>query len=295
MVIIERRGKIMENSILKAEILSQALPYIQKYNNKIVVIKYGGNAMINEELKMNVITDIVLLSEIGVKVILVHGGGPEISKTLKRVGKESKFIDGLRYTDEETIDIVQMVLAGKTNKDLVKLIMQKGGNATGISGIDNMLIEAEKYESEHDLGYVGAVKEIHPHIIMDMLNNGYIPVVASVGMDKDGNTYNINADTAAAEIASAVGAENMILVSDVPGLLEDKDDESTLLPLVHVYEVNSLMKKGIISGGMIPKVDCCVRALRQDVKKAVIIDGRIPHSILIEMLSKDGIGTMLIR
>ena len=285
----------MENSILKAEILSQALPYIQKYNNKIVVIKYGGNAMINEELKMNVITDIVLLSEIGVKVILVHGGGPEISKTLKRVGKESKFIDGLRYTDEETIDIVQMVLAGKTNKDLVKLIMQKGGNATGISGIDNMLIEAEKYESEHDLGYVGAVKEIHPHIIMDMLNNGYIPVVASVGMDKDGNTYNINADTAAAEIASAVGAENMILVSDVPGLLEDKDDESTLLPLVHVYEVNSLMKKGIISGGMIPKVDCCVRALRQDVKKAVIIDGRIPHSILIEMLSKDGIGTMLIR
>lgn len=285
----------MNKSILKAEILSQALPYIQKYNNKIVVIKYGGNAMINEELKMNVITDVVLLSEIGVKVILVHGGGPEINKTLKRVGKESKFIDGLRYTDDETIDIVQMVLAGKTNKDLVKLIMQKGGNATGISGIDNMLIEAEKYESEHDLGFVGAVKEIHPNVIMDMLDKGYIPVVASVGMDKEGNTYNINADTAAAEIASAVGAENMILVSDVPGLLEDKDDESTLLPLVHVYEVNSLMNKGIISGGMIPKVDCCVRAVRQDVKKAVIIDGRIPHSILIEMLSDEGIGTMIIR
>lgn len=285
----------MNNSIMKAEILSQALPYIQKYNNKIVVIKYGGNAMINEELKMNVITDVVLLSEIGVKVILVHGGGPEINKTLKKIGKESKFINGLRYTDEETIDVVQMVLAGKTNKDLVKLIMQKGGNATGISGIDNMLIEAEKLESEDDLGYVGAIKEIHPHIIMDMLDKGYIPVVASVGMDVQGNTYNINADTAAAEIASAVGAENMILVSDIPGLLEDKDDENTLLPLVHVYEVNSLMKKGIISGGMIPKVECCVRAIRQDVKKAVIIDGRIPHSILIEMLSKDGIGTMFKR
>ncbi len=237
---------MVENSILKAEILSQALPYIQKYNNKIVVIKYGGNAMINEELKMNVITDVVLLSEIGVKVILVHGGGPEINQTLKKIGKETKFINGLRYTDEETIDIVQMVLAGKTNKDLVKLIMQKGGNATGISGIDNMLIEAEKYESEDDLGYVGAVKSIHPHIIMDMLDKGYIPVVASVGMDKDGHTFNVNADTAAAEIASAVGAENMILVSDIPGLLEDKDDENTLLPLVHVYEVNSLMKKGII-------------------------------------------------
>lgn len=286
---------MVENSILKAEILSQALPYIQKYNNKIVVIKYGGNAMINEELKMNVITDVVLLSEIGVKVILVHGGGPEINQTLKKIGKEAKFINGLRYTDEETIDIVQMVLAGKTNKDLVKLIMQKGGNATGISGIDNMLIEAEKYESEDDLGYVGSVKSIHPHIIIDMLDKGYIPVVASVGMDKDGHTFNVNADTAAAEIASAVGAENMILVSDIPGLLEDKDDENTLLPLVHVYEVNSLMKKGIISGGMIPKVDCCVRAIRQNVKKAVIIDGRIPHSILIEMLSKDGIGTMFKR
>ncbi len=283
------------HSILKAEILSQALPYIQKYNNKIVVIKYGGNAMINEELKMNVISDVVLLSEIGVKVILVHGGGPEISGTLKKIGKESKFIDGLRYTDEETIDVVQMVLAGKTNKDLVKLIMQKGGNATGISGIDNMLIEAEKYESKHDLGYVGAVKEIHPNIILDMLDKGYIPVIASVGMDKDGHTYNINADTAAAEIAGALNAENMILVSDIPGLLEDKDDESSLIPLVHVYEVNSLMNKGIISGGMIPKVDCCVRAVRADVKKAVIIDGRIPHSILIEMLSKEGIGTMFIR
>lgn len=284
-----------KNSILKAEILSQALPYIQKYNNKIVVIKYGGNAMINEELKMNVITDVVLLSEIGVKVILVHGGGPEISGTLKKIGKESKFINGLRYTDEETIDVVQMVLAGKTNKDLVKLIMQKGGNAMGISGIDNMLIEAEKYQSDDDLGYVGAVKEIHPDIIMDMLDKGYIPVVASVGMDHDGHTYNINADTAAAEIASAVGAENMILVSDIPGLLNDRNDEDSLIPLVHVYEVNSLMNKGIISGGMIPKVECCVNALRKDVKKAVIIDGRIPHSILIEMLSPEGIGTMFIR
>ena len=284
-----------KNSIVKAEVLSQALPYIQKYNSKIVVIKYGGNAMINEELKMNVIKDVVLLSEIGVKVILVHGGGPEINRTLDKMGKETQFINGLRYTDEETIDVVQMVLAGKTNKDLVKLIMQKGGNAVGISGVDNQLIIAKKHESEDDLGYVGDVDKINPNIIIDMLDKGYIPVIASVGTDEEGHTYNINADTAAAEIAGALGAENMILVSDIPGLLADKDDEGTLIPLVHVYEVNSLIEKGIIDGGMIPKVDCCVRAIRQDVKKAVIIDGRIPHSILIEMLSKEGIGTMFKR
>lgn len=284
-----------KNSIVKAEVLSQALPYIQKYNSKIVVIKYGGNAMINEELKMNVIKDVVLLSEIGVKVILVHGGGPEINRTLDKMGKETQFINGLRYTDEETIDVVQMVLAGKTNKDLVKLIMQKGGNAVGISGVDNQLIIAKKHESEDDLGYVGGVDKINPNIIIDMLDKGYIPVIASVGTDEEGHTYNINADTAAAEIAGALGAENMILVSDIPGLLADKDDEGTLIPLVHVYEVNSLIEKGIIGGGMIPKVDCCVRAIRQDVKKAVIIDGRIPHSILIEMLSKEGIGTMFKR
>lgn len=284
-----------KNSIVKAEVLSQALPYIQKYNSKIVVIKYGGNAMINEELKMNVIKDVVLLSEIGVKVILVHGGGPEINRTLDKMGKETQFINGLRYTDEETIDVVQMVLAGKTNKDLVKLIMQKGGNAVGISGVDNRLIIAKKHESEDDLGYVGDVDKINPNIIIDMLDKGYIPVIASVGTDEEGHTYNINADTAAAEIAGALGAENMILVSDIPGLLADKDDEGTLIPLVHVYEVNSLIEKGFIGGGMIPKVDCCVRAIRQDVKKAVIIDGRIPHSILIEMLSKEGIGTMFKR
>ena len=284
-----------KNSIVKAEVLSQALPYIQKYNSKIVVIKYGGNAMINEELKMNVIKDVVLLSEIGVKVILVHGGGPEINRTLDKMGKETQFINGLRYTDEETIDVVQMVLAGKTNKDLVKLIMQKGGNAVGISGVDNQLIIAKKHESEDDLGYVGDVDKINPNIIIDMLDKGYIPVIASVATDEEGHTYNINADTAAAEIAGALGAENMILVSDIPGLLADKDDEGTLIPLVHVYEVNSLIEKGIIGGGMIPKVDCCVRAIRQDVKKAVIIDGRIPHSILIEMLSKEGIGTMFKR
>ena len=276
-----------KNSIVKAEVLSQALPYIQKYNSKIVVIKYGGNAMINEELKMNVIKDVDLLSEIG--------GGPEINRTLDKMGKETQFINGLRYTDEETIDVVQMVLAGKTNKDLVKLIMQKGGNAVGISGVDNQLIIAKKHESEDDLGYVGDVDKINPNIIIDMLDKGYIPVIASVGTDEEGHTYNINADTAAAEIAGALGAENMILVSDIPGLLADKDDEGTLIPLVHVYEVNSLIEKGIIGGGMIPKVDCCVRAIRQDVKKAVIIDGRIPHSILIEMLSKEGIGTMFKR
>ena len=284
-----------KNSIVKAEVLSQALPYIQKYNSKIVVIKYGGNAMINEELKMNVIKDVVLLSEIGVKVILVHGGGPEINRTLDKMGKETQFINGLRYTDEETIDVVQMVLAGKTNKDLVKLIMQKGGNAVGISGVDNQLIIAKKHESEDDLGYVGDIDKINPNIILDMLEKGYIPVIASVGTDEEGHTYNINADTAAAEIAGALSAENMILVSDIPGLLFDKDDESTLIPLVHVYEVKGLEDKGIISGGMIPKVECCVRAIRQNVKKAVIIDGRIPHSILIEMLSKEGIGTMFKR
>lgn len=285
----------MNKSIIKAEILSQALPYIQDYNDKILVIKYGGNAMINEELKMNVISDVVLLSTIGIKVILVHGGGPEINKTLNKIGKEAKFINGLRYTDEETIDVVQMVLAGKTNKDLVKLIMQKGGKAIGISGIDSMLIEAEKYDSEDDLGYVGSIKKIHPQMIMDMLEKGYIPVIASVGMDENGNTYNINADTAAAEIASALQAENMIIVSDIPGLLEDKDDENTLIPLLHTYEVNSLMNKGIISGGMIPKIECCVHAVKGNVKKAVMIDGRIPHSILIEILTNEGIGTMIIR
>lgn len=285
----------MNKSIIKAEILSQALPYIQDYNDKILVIKYGGNAMINEELKMNVISDVVLLSTIGIKVILVHGGGPEINKTLNKIGKEAKFINGLRYTDEETIDVVQMVLAGKTNKDLVKLIMQKGGKAIGISGIDSMLIEAEKYDSEDDLGYVGSIKKIHPQMIMDMLEKGYIPVIASVGMDENGNTYNINADTAAAEIASALQAENMIIVSDIPGLLENKDDENTLIPLLHTYEVNSLMNKGIISGGMIPKIECCVHAVKANVKKAVMIDGRIPHSILIEILTNEGIGTMIIR
>lgn len=285
----------MNNSILKADILSQALPYIQKYSGKIVVIKYGGNAMINEELKMNVINDVVLLSEIGVKVVLVHGGGPEINRMLDKIGKKSEFIEGLRYTDEETIDIVQMVLSGKTNKDLVKMITQKGGKAIGISGIDNQLIIAKKHQSQHDLGYVGDIEKINEKVILDLLEKGYIPVIASVGNDQNGCTYNINGDTAAAKIASALHAENMILVSDIPGLLEDKNDETTLIPLVHVYEVHSLIQRGIISGGMIPKIECCANALRDHVKKAVIIDGRIPHSILIEMLSNDGIGTMFIR
>ena len=285
----------MNNSILKADILSQALPYIQKYSGKIVVIKYGGNAMINEELKMNVINDVVLLSEIGVKVVLVHGGGPEINRMLDKIGKKSEFIEGLRYTDEETIDIVQMVLSGKTNKDLVKMITQKGGKAIGISGIDNQLIIAKKHQSQHDLGYVGDIEKINEKVILDLLEKGYIPVIASVGNDQNGCTYNINGDTAAAKIAAALHAENMILVSDIPGLLEDKNDETTLIPLAHVYEVHSLIQRGIISGGMIPKIECCVNALRDHVKKAVIIDGRIPHSILIEMLSNDGIGTMFIR
>lgn len=284
-----------KNSIFKAEILSQALPYIQKYRDKIIVVKYGGNAMINEELKMNVISDIVLLSEIGMKVILVHGGGPEINRMLHKIGKESQFIDGLRYTDQETVDIVQMVLAGKINKDLVKLIMQKGGHAIGLSGIDNQLLLAKKHESHYDIGYVGDVENIHNQILLDVLDKGYIPVVASLGTDQYGQVYNINADTAAAKIASSLNAENMILVSDIPGLLEDKEDESTLISLVHSYEVNGLLKKNIISGGMIPKVDCCIQAVKGNVKKAVIIDGRIPHSLLIEILSDEGIGTMFIR
>ena len=297
MGIIEHRGDLYmdKNSIFKAEILSQALPYIQKYRDKIIVVKYGGNAMINEELKMNVISDIVLLSEIGMKVILVHGGGPEINRMLHKIGKESQFIDGLRYTDQETVDIVQMVLAGKINKDLVKLIMQKGGHAIGLSGIDNQLLLAKKHECHYDIGYVGDVENIHNQILLDVLDKGYIPVVASLGTDQYGQVYNINADTAAAKIASSLNAENMILVSDIPGLLEDKEDESTLISLVHSYEVNGLLKKNIISGGMIPKVDCCIQAVKGNVKKAVIIDGRIPHSLLIEILSDEGIGTMFIR
>lgn len=284
------------DAVQKAVILSQALPYIQKYNGKIVVVKYGGNAMKNETLKQNVMTDIVLLSEIGVHVVLVHGGGPEINKMLQATNKESHFVNGLRYTDEETMDIVQMVLAGKTNKDLVSLINQKGAKAIGICGIDAGMITAKPYKSKgEDLGYVGAIEHVDPILILNIIDRGYIPVIASVGCDKEGHSYNINADTAAASIASALHAENMILVSDIPGVLQNPENEDTLIPQIYTDNIPYLKDNGVIHGGMIPKVECCVNAIEHDVKKAVIIDGRVPHSILIEMFSEEGIGTMFMN
>lgn len=283
----------MENisNEIRAGILSDALPYIQKYNNKVVVIKYGGNAMTNDALKDAVMSDIVLLSTIGVKIVLVHGGGPEINAMLKRVGKESKFVNGLRYTDEETVEIVQMVLCGKLNKDLVNKLYQHNGKALGLCGLDNRLIEAKQLNP--DLGLVGEITNIDTTVIHDALDHGYIPVISTVAGGKDGNVYNINADTAAARIAAEMHAENLVLMTDIVGLLRDKDDESTLIPQVGLSEVPYLKNQGIISGGMIPKIDCCVEAVRRGVKQSIIIDGRIPHSILIELLTSKGIGTMI--
>ncbi len=276
---------------IRSKVLIDALPYIQKYNNKVVVIKYGGNAMTNDELKQAVMSDIVLLSLVGIKVVLVHGGGPEINDMLKKTGKESKFINGLRYTDEETVEIVRMVLAGKVNKELVALLAQHKGSAIGLCGIDGQMLTAEKMDSEVDLGYVGEIIRVNKKPITDTLNDGYIPVIATVACDEKGRTYNINADTAAARIAAELGAENLILMTDIVGLLRDKDDDKTLIPSVNVSEVPFLKRQGIISGGMIPKIDCCVEAVRRGVKKTSIIDGRIPHSILIELLTNEGIGT----
>ena len=277
----------------KAQILIQALPYIQRYYNKVVVIKYGGNAMVNEELKEAVMSDLVLLSLVGIKVVLVHGGGPEINEMLRKIGKESKFIGGLRYTDKETAQIVQMVLAGKVNKDLVNLLNQHKGQAIGLCGMDGGMIRVKKLEGEQDLGYVGEITQVDTRPITEALQSGYIPVIATVGVDENGETYNINADTAAARIAAELHAENVILMTDIRGLLRDKDDESTLIPHVNVSDVPHLVNQGIISGGMIPKIECCVESVRRGVHKAVIIDGRIPHSILIEILSDEGIGTMI--
>ena len=276
----------------KAQVLAQSLPYIQKYYNKVVVIKYGGNAMKSEELKQAVMSDIVLLSLVGIKVVLVHGGGPEINEMLTKIGKESRFVGGLRYTDAETAEIVQMVLAGKVNKSLVALLKKHGGRAIGLCGMDAGMFTCKKHNAGEDIGYVGDIVDIDTKIIRDSLNNGYIPVTASVGCDEEGNVNNINADTGAASMAAALHAENVILMTDVRGLLKDKDDESTLMPEVSVSEVPYLISQGIISGGMIPKIECCVEAVRRGVKKSVIIDGRIPNSILIEMLSDAGIGTM---
>ncbi len=278
----------------KARVLIEALPYLQKYYNKVVVIKYGGNAMVNDELKQAVMSDIVLLSLVGVKIVLVHGGGPEITEMLGKIGKESRFVGGLRYTDEETADIVQMVLAGRINKDLVSLLTSHKGRAMGLCGIDGNMLTAKKLIAEEDLGYVGEIENVDVKPILDTLANGYIPVIATVACDSYGQVYNINADTAAARIAAALGAENLVLMTDIRGLLRDKDDESSLIPVVNVSEVPHLVRQGIISGGMIPKVECCVEAVRRGVRKTFIIDGRIPHSILIEMFSNEGIGTMFI-
>ena len=281
----------MINHAERAQVLVEALPYIQHYYNKIIVVKYGGNAMISPDLQKAVMDDIVLLSLIGIKVVLVHGGGPEINDMLRRVGKESKFVDGLRVTDEETIEIVQMVLAGKVNKKLVNLLQNTGGRAIGLSGMDGHMIEATMQDER--LGYVGEITHINTAPITDLLDKGYIPVISTVGCDRENHVYNINADTAAARIAGALKSENLILMTDITGVLRDKDDPSTLIPRIFVSEVPQLMSEGIIQGGMIPKMECCVDAIRRGVKKACIIDGRVPHSILIETLTDAGIGTML--
>ena len=276
----------------RAEVLTQALPYIKKYRGKIVVIKYGGNAMINEELKQQVMEDIALLWLIGVKVVLIHGGGPEISETMKKFGKKSEFVNGLRVTDKETVDIVQMVLAGKVNKTLVNLLQMKGGHAVGLSGIDGGILEATM--KDEALGYVGEVTKIRTRPILDLLEKNYIPVISTIASDRQGNTFNINGDTAAASIAGALGAERLIMMTDIAGILRDKDDPSTLIPAITVGDARQLFQEGVISGGMIPKVDCCIEAIEKGVRHVVIMDGRVPHSILMELLTDEGAGTMVV-
>lgn len=276
----------------RAEVLTAALPYIRRYTGKTVVVKYGGNAMIDHELKEQVMEDIVLLWLIGVKVVLVHGGGPEINELMGKLGKEPEFIDGLRVTDKETMDIVQMVLAGKVNKTLVNLVEMKGGNAIGLSGMDGRLIEAEAKSVQ--LGFAGKVTKIHVQPIVDLLENGYIPVISTVGCDKDGNAYNINGDTAAGSIAAALNAERFILMTDIAGLLKDKDDADSLIDQITVSEAKEMKQSGVISGGMIPKIDCCINAIEQGVNNVVIMDGRVPHSILMELLTDEGAGTLVV-
>ena len=277
----------------RAQVLTQALPYIKRYTGKIVVVKYGGNAMINETRKQQVMEDIALLWLIGVRVVLIHGGGPEISQLMDRLGKQPTFVDGLRVTDRETVDIVQMVLAGKINKSLVNLLQMQGGNAVGLSGMDGRLIEAEVKDER--LGFVGEVTHVHIQPVLDLLEKGYIPVISTVGCDKQGNSYNINSDTAAAYIAAALQAERLIMMTDIDGILTDKDDPSTLIPELTVREAMALYDTGVISGGMIPKVDCCIHALEEGVKNVVILDGRVPHSILMELLTDEGAGTWIRR
>ena len=274
----------------RAQVLVQALPYIKKYAGQTVVVKYGGNAMLDDELKSAVMSDIVLMQLVGINVVLVHGGGPEINDMLKKIGKESKFIGGMRCTDGETMEIVQQVLAGKVNKDLVQLLEDAGGKAVGLCGLDGSLLKADQLEEE--LGFVGEIREVNAEIIHTAAQSGYVPIVSTVAAGYHGEVYNINADVAAARIASEIGAMKLILMTDVRGLLQDKDDESTIIPVVNVSDVNRLKKEGIISGGMIPKIDCCVDAVRRGVGRAHIIDGRIPHSILVELFTDEGIGTM---
>ena len=276
----------------RAEVLTEALPYIKKFVGKTVVIKYGGNAMINDQLKEQVMQDITLLWLIGVKVVLVHGGGPEISDMMKRLGKEAVFVDGLRVTDKESVEIVQMVLAGKVNKTLVALLSAKGGRAMGISGMDGHLIEAEM--KDEALGYVGKITKVRPTPITDVLEKGYIPVISTVASDKDGNVYNVNADTAASRIAGALQAECLISMTDITGILQDKHNPDTLIPVIDLADAKALVDSGVVGGGMIPKVECCVDAIKRGVKKVFIMDGRVPHSILIETLTDEGAGTMVV-
>ena len=275
----------------RAEVLTQALPYIKRYTGKVVVIKYGGNAMINEQLKQQVMEDIVLLWLIGVKVVLVHGGGPEINDVMNRLGKKAEFVDGLRVTDKETVDIVQMVLAGKVNKTLVNLLEMKGGKAMGLSGMDGRLIQAK--QKNEKLGFVGDITHIHIKPVIDLLEKGYIPVISTLGCDEKGNTYNINGDTAAAHIAGALNAERLIMMTDIAGILRDKEDPTSLITEITTADAVKLYESGVISGGMIPKVDCCVEAIKEGVKNVVIMDGRVPHSILMELLTDEGAGTMV--
>ena len=277
----------------RAQVLTQALPYIRQYNGKIVVVKYGGNAMINEQLKQQVMEDIVLLWLVGVKVVLVHGGGPEISELMARLGKEPRFVDGLRVTDRETMDIVQMVLAGKVNKTLVNLLQAKGGRAMGVSGMDGGLILAKMKDPR--LGYVGSIEAVNIQPVLDLLEKGYIPVISTVGCDAEGNTYNINGDTAAAYIAGALKAQRLILMTDIAGVLRDKDDPRTLISKLTIPEATELFRQNVISGGMIPKVDCCIDAIYRGVESVIIMDGRVPHSILMEILTDEGAGTMVVR
>lgn len=281
------------NEVDRAQVLAEALPYIQKFSGKTIVVKYGGNAMVSDGLRRAVISDIILLSLVGIHVVVVHGGGPEISEMLRKVGKEPRFVDGLRYTDGETMDIVQQVLCGRVNKDLVATLNRLGGRALGLCGLDGGMLQAKKLDER--FGLVGEITRVDPRPVTDALANGYIPVVSTVAQGEDAETsYNVNADTAAAKLATALQAEKLLLLTDVRGLLRDPGDESTLIPELQLSSVPALVREGVISGGMIPKIDCCVEAVRSGVKSAIILDGRVEHSILIELLSDAGIGTMLV-